>query len=78
MVPFVVHSNHVQPQSTFRYLDWTTVTAAGATAFLWPLVLDFPSVALALFIMLERWGAQSRVLGAHGFRPIGNTGSGVA
>ena len=30
MVPFVVHSNHVQPQSTFRYLDWTTVTAAGA------------------------------------------------
>ncbi len=30
MVPFVVHSNHVQPQSTFRYLDWITVTVAGA------------------------------------------------
>ena len=31
MVPFVVHSNHVQPQSTFRYLDWITVTVAGAS-----------------------------------------------
>ena len=30
VVPFVVHSNHVQPQSTFRYLDWITVTVAGA------------------------------------------------
>ena len=30
MVPYVVHSNHVAPQPTFRYSDWITLTGAGA------------------------------------------------